>query len=179
MSNYHVQPLDRPQALTKEALRSLRNHPVQGMSRRRLLRVSLGGGMALWLTEMLGGFIALFWPNLEGGFGDAHLRIGTLEDVKLQNSTLPVASGFPSYFPDARAFIVLVGAALIPFVDRGDVDAHHPSKRKTAIVLFTLFCILGLTLTFIGIFFRGPGYAFVIPYLPFFENSTDGLHFSL
>jgi hypothetical protein len=34
-------------------------------------------------------------------------------------------------------------------------------------------------LTFIGIFFRGPGYSFVIPYLPFFENSTNGLHFAL
>ena len=87
MSNYQVEPIDRPQALTTEALKSLRNHPVQGMSRRRLLRVSLGGGIALWLTEMLGGFLALFWPNLEGGFGDTHFRIGTLDEVKLQNST--------------------------------------------------------------------------------------------
>ena len=37
----------------------------------------------------------------------------------------------------------------------------------------------GLLVTFIGIFFRGPGYSIVIPYLPFFENSTQGLHFSL
>ena len=74
---------------------------------------------------------------------------------------------------------VLVGAALIPFVDRGNVLAIRPSERKTAVVLFTLFCILGLTVTFIGIFFRGPGYNFVVPYLPFFENSVDGLHFAL
>ena len=74
---------------------------------------------------------------------------------------------------------VLVGGALVPYVDRGNVEAHHPSERKTAIVLFTLLCILGLTVTFIGIFFRGPGYSFVIPYLPFFENSTNGLHFAL
>jgi hypothetical protein len=32
---------------------------------------------------------------------------------------------------------------------------------------------------FVGIFFRGPGYSFVIPYLPFFENTSPGLHFSL
>jgi quinol-cytochrome oxidoreductase complex cytochrome b subunit len=69
---------------------------------------------------------------------------------------------------------VLVGAALIPYVDRGNLEAHRPSERKTAVVLFSLFAILGLTLTFIGIFFRGPGYAFVIPYV-----NTDGLHFSL
>jgi menaquinol-cytochrome c reductase cytochrome b/c subunit len=74
---------------------------------------------------------------------------------------------------------VLVGAALIPFIDREDVLAIRPSQRKTAVVLFTLFCILGLTVTFIGIFFRGPGYSFVIPYLPFFQNSTNGFHFAL
>lgn len=74
---------------------------------------------------------------------------------------------------------VLVGAALIPYVDRGNVLATRPSERKTAVVLFTLFCALGLIVTFVGIFFRGPGYNFVIPYLPFFENSSSGLHFAL
>ncbi len=69
---------------------------------------------------------------------------------------------------------VLVGAALIPFVDRGNIAATRPSERKTAVVLFSLICILGLTVTFIGIFFRGPGYSLVIPYI-----QTPGLHFSL
>ena len=75
--------------------------------------------------------------------------------------------------------LVLVGAAFIPYVDRRNLTTTRPSERKTAVVLFSLFCILGLTLTFIGIFFRGPGYSFVIPYLPFFPNSTNGLHFAL
>jgi len=74
---------------------------------------------------------------------------------------------------------VLIGAAAIPFLDRASLTTTKPSERKTAVVLFSLFCILGLTVTFIGIFFRGPGYTFVIPYLPFFENSTNGLHFAL
>src|SRR6266545_4841748 len=74
---------------------------------------------------------------------------------------------------------VLVGAAFIPYIDRQNIHVTRPSERKTAVVLFTLFCILGLTVTFIGIFFRGPGYSFVIPYLPFFPNSTNGLHFAL
>jgi menaquinol-cytochrome c reductase cytochrome b/c subunit len=69
---------------------------------------------------------------------------------------------------------VLVGAALLPYVDRGNVLANRPSDRKTAVVLFTLLCILGLTLTFIGVFFRGPGYAFAIPYV-----TTAGFHFAL
>ena len=67
---------------------------------------------------------------------------------------------------------VLVGAALIPFVDRENIRANRPSDRKTAVVLFTLFCSLGLVLTFLGIFFRGPGYAFTLPWI-------SGFHFSL
>ena len=51
--------------------------------------------------------------------------------------------------------------------------------NRRQIFSFTFFCILGLVLTFVGIFFRGPGYSFVIPYLPFFENSSNGLHFAL
>jgi len=75
--------------------------------------------------------------------------------------------------------VVLVGAALIPYVDRGNIHATRPSERKTAVVLFSLFAVLGLFVTFVGIFFRGPGYSFVIPYLPFFEISSPGLHFAL
>jgi len=75
--------------------------------------------------------------------------------------------------------LIFLGAAAIPYVDRGAITVNRPSQRKTAVVLFTLFCGLGLTLTFVGIFFRGPGYSFVIPYLPFFENSSSGLHFAL
>ncbi len=67
---------------------------------------------------------------------------------------------------------VLVGAALIPYIDRGNLLATRPSDRKTAVLLFTLFCGLGLVLTFIGIFFRGPGYAFALPWV-------TGMHFSL
>jgi menaquinol-cytochrome c reductase cytochrome b/c subunit len=76
---------------------------------------------------------------------------------------------------------VLVGAALIPYIDRGNPNAHRPSERKTAVMLFTFICILGLTVTFVGIFFRGPGYSYVIPYLnlPFWQNTSPGLHFSL
>jgi quinol-cytochrome oxidoreductase complex cytochrome b subunit len=69
---------------------------------------------------------------------------------------------------------IFVGAAAIPYIDRGNLLATRPSERKTAVVLFTLFCILGLVVTFVGIFFRGPGYSFVIPYV-----NTSGLHFAL
>ena len=46
----------------------------------------------------------------------------------------------------------------LPYVDRANIEAKRPSERKTAVVLFSLLCILGLIVTFVGIFFRGPGY---------------------
>ncbi len=67
---------------------------------------------------------------------------------------------------------VLVGAALIPYVDRGNLAAVRPSDRKTTVMLFTLFCALGLVVTFLGIFFRGPGYSFTLPWV-------DGFFFTL
>jgi len=89
-----------------------------------------------------------------------------------------------AYFHPAVAGVLvptfaIVGAMIIPYVDRANIHTTRPSQRKTAVVLFSLFLGLGLTVTFIGIFFRGPGYSFVIPYLPFFENSVNGLHFAL
>ena len=119
MSNYHVEPIDRPQALTSVALKSLRQHPVQGISRRRLLRVSIGGAMLLWFTEVLAGTIGFLWPNLKGGFGGS-VKIGTLDDVKLKNSSLPIAQGFPGYFQEARAFIVLFDPSRQQFVPGDD-----------------------------------------------------------
>ena len=55
----------------------------------------------------------------------------------------------------------------------------RPGARKTAVLIFSLVCIFGLFVSFVGIFFRGPGYSLVVPYLPFFNNSTNGLHFAL
>src|SRR3954447_10960976 len=116
-----------------------------------------------------------------------------LEDLANGNVTPAVAKA-PWYFLGLQELLnyfhptvagvlvptfVLVGAGLVPYIDRGNVLATRPSDRKTAVVLFSLICILGLFVTFIGIFFRGPGYSFVIPYLPFFPNSSPGLHFSL
>jgi quinol-cytochrome oxidoreductase complex cytochrome b subunit len=111
-----------------------------------------------------------------------------LEELANGNVTPPVAKA-PWYFLGLQELLayfhpvvsgvlvptfVLVGAALIPYIDRGNLFATRPSQRKTAVVLFSLFCILGLVVTFVGIFFRGPGYSFVIPYV-----TTQGLHFAL
>ena len=121
MSNYHVEPADRPQALSSEAIKSLRSHQVQGLSRRQLLRYSIGGVMAVWVIELLAGTIGFIWPNLSGGFG-GKVRIGTLDDIKLQNTALPIAEGFPAYVPEARAFIVLMDTGRQQFVPGEDTS---------------------------------------------------------
>lgn len=107
MSNYHVEPDGKPQALTSEALKALRHEQVQGISRRELLRGSLAAGIGLWLLEVTAGTIGFLWPNLSGQFGGL-VRIGTYDDVKLANSTLPINEGFPAYFQAAKAFVILV-----------------------------------------------------------------------
>ncbi len=67
---------------------------------------------------------------------------------------------------------IFVGGILVPFIDRGKPNVIRPSERKMEVVLFSLLCGLGLIVTFIGIFFRGPGYAFAFPWI-------TGFHFSL
>jgi hypothetical protein len=74
---------------------------------------------------------------------------------------------------------ILFAGFLLPYIDRENIEAKRPAERKTAVVLFSLLCILGLFVTFVGVFFRGPGYSLVTPFLPFFDNFTNGLHFSL
>jgi cytochrome b6-f complex iron-sulfur subunit len=121
MSNYHVEPADKPRALVPEAIKSLRRSQVQGISRRQLLRYSIGGGIALWLLEVGAGTIGFIWPNLSGGFG-SKVKIGTLEDVKLANTNLPISDGFPAYVPEARAYVVLIDPGRQQFVPGDDTS---------------------------------------------------------
>jgi len=121
MSNYHVEPIDRPKALAPEAIKSLRRAQVKGVSRRQLLRYSLGGAVGLWLLEVGAGTIGFVWPNLSGGFG-SKVKIGTLDDIKLANSALPIADGFPAYVAAARAYIVLIDTGQQQFVPGTDTS---------------------------------------------------------
>jgi len=123
MSNYHVEPADKPRALTKEAIKALRREQVQGISRRRLLRTSLGAGIGLWLAEVGAGTIGFLWPNLSGGFG-GKVQIGTFSDLKLLNSSLPIHEGYPAYVPDARAYIVLIDPSRQEFIPGEDTSGE-------------------------------------------------------
>src|SRR3954469_6351731 len=65
---------------------------------------------------------------------------------------------------------ILVGLALIPYVDRN--PSNKPGDRKIAISLFTMLFMFGAVLTIIGCFFRGPGFNWVWPW-------AQGLFFEL
>jgi len=115
MSNYQVEPANKPQALTGEALKARRYEAPKGMSRRQLLRTSLGAGIGLWLLEVTAGSISFLWPNLSGGFG-GKVTIGKYEDVRNANAGLPIAEGFPAYYQEARAFVILIDPSRQEFV---------------------------------------------------------------
>ena len=132
MSNYHVEAADKPAALTSQALKSLRHQQVQGLSRRQLIRRSLGAGVALWLLEISAGTIGFIWPNLASGFG-GKLPIGTLDDVKTANSTLPINEGFPAYFAQARAFVILVDPAQQRFFQGEDTTGDGTALNVRAL----------------------------------------------
>ena len=104
---------------------------------------------------------SLVWAGVCAGAGAVVLLPDVIRGRPL--STLPLLVGGGTF-----------SAALIPFVDRGprgDGGSPRPSDRKTGVLLFTMFCGAGLTITFLGAFFRGPGYAWTLPW--------QGLYFAL
>ena len=119
MSNLRVDPASEPQALTGEALKAMRTGAPKGLSRRQLLRTSLGAGVGLWLVEVLAGTVGFLWPNLSGGFG-GKVEIGKLQDIKNANSSLPIGDGFPAYYQAARSFIILVDPTRQEFIPGED-----------------------------------------------------------
>jgi len=132
MSNYHVESAAKPAALTTEALKSLRKEQVQGLSRRQMMRVALGAGVALGTLELLAGTLAFAWPNLRRGFGGV-LKIGTLADVKSANSTLPIGDGFPAYYAEARAFVILMDPAQQRFIAGEDTSGDGSALNVRAL----------------------------------------------
>jgi len=68
-------------------------------------------------------------------------------------------------------FLAILGALfLIPYVDIS--PGRRPSERKTAVVLFSIWAVAGLVVTFFAVFFRGAGYSASLFWV-------SGLHFSL
>ena len=113
---------DRTGALVGPQLRALRGQPVEGMSRRTLLRRSLGLGVGLWLTEVAAGSLSFIW-SASGG-SSARVRAGTFSDIATLNPNLPFLDGFPVYLAAARAFIVLVDPSITAFLPGVDEDGE-------------------------------------------------------
>ena len=132
MSNYQVEPASKPQALTTEALKTIRHEQVQGISRRELLRGSLAAAMGLWFLELTAGTIGFLWPNLAGKFGGL-VVVGTFDEVVTANSTLPINQGFPAYVASAKAFVVLVDPSQQRFIEGTDLTGDGTAVNVRAL----------------------------------------------
>ena len=68
--------------------------------------------------------------------------------------------------PLVAGILVPIGAVLtfvlLPYLDRN--PATEARNRKVAVSLFTALLIIGVVLTVVGTFFRGPGWKFVAPW---------------
>ena len=136
MGNWNVASRDRPKALTSEALKALRQGTDVGFSRRVLLRRSIGGAIALWLTEVIAGTIGFAWPSLVGGFG-SRVTLGDIDAV-ISNPAVrgpggDFKDGAPAYFEAARSFIVLLDP------ERGFIPGSSPAGDGAATNVRTLY----------------------------------------
>jgi cytochrome b6-f complex iron-sulfur subunit len=109
MGNWKLTAAQQPQALTREALAALRHGRAAGLSRRTLLRRSIGAGVALWLTEIVAGSIGFVWPNTSRGFG-SEVVLGTLDEIEASPAVAgtSIRDGAPAYFQAARTYVQLL-----------------------------------------------------------------------
>ena len=99
-----LQPADEPRPLVGPAVTAQRSRQVAGLSRRTLLRRSLGVGVGLLAIEWTSGLVSFLWSASTAG--SARVRIGTVDDLIVANPGLPIGQGFPAYVPEARAFVM-------------------------------------------------------------------------
>ncbi|MEO5940331.1 MAG: Rieske 2Fe-2S domain-containing protein [Candidatus Limnocylindrales bacterium] len=96
-------------ALWTRAVARRRAQPTSGISRRTLLRRTLGLAAGVTAFEGLAAMISFVWPT--GARSGSKVRVGTLADLIAANAALPIADGFPAFVPDARAFIMTIDPA--------------------------------------------------------------------
>ena len=189
MSNYQVEPISQPQALSSEAIKSLRQEQVQGLSRRTLLRTSIGAAIGLWLLEVLAGTLGFLWPSIASG-NRSQVQVGTFKQVKTANSSLPVDQGFPAYYQDAKSFVVLIDTARQQFLPGDDTTGdgtalnvrplyqrcpHLGCKPNPCLKNFWLECPChGSRYDRLGIKAAGPQYGPAARSMDRFSASVDG-----
>jgi cytochrome b6-f complex iron-sulfur subunit len=127
MGNWKLTLGEEPQMLTREALKAMRQARAAGLSRRQLLRRSIGAAVSLWLLEATGATIGFLWPNLAGGFG-GEVELGNLDTVSASPavSGATLKDGAPSYFQNARTYVQLIDP------NRGFLDGESQDGAGTA-----------------------------------------------
>lgn len=134
MGNWKLTRAQQPGALTEPVLREMRNGRPAGLSRRQLIRRSIGAATGLWLLEVGAGTLGFLWPNLTRGFGGL-INLGDLANVnanpEVQGTTL--ADGAPAYFPEARTFVQLIDPNL------GFQDGESPDGDGAATNVRTMY----------------------------------------
>lgn len=109
MGNWKLTRSQEPQALTEPVLRDMRRGKTGGLTRRQLIRRSIGAATGLWLLEVTAGTLGFLWPNLASGFGGV-ITLGDIDAVSdnmaLQGTTLQ--DGAPAHIPAARTFVQLI-----------------------------------------------------------------------
>ena len=108
MGNWKLTRSHEPEVLTEPVLRTMRHGRPAGLSRRQLIRRSIGAAVALWLVEVSAGTLGFLWPNMARGFG-GQINVGDFDTVAAGPDApgAPLASGGPAYLPNARSFVVL------------------------------------------------------------------------
>ena len=98
MSNYQVEPANKPQALTKEAIKAVRHEQVQGVSRRELLRGSLAAAHGpLARSRSPPARSASCGRTSQGKFG-GQVKIGDATTTsRPPTPRCPIDEGFPAY----------------------------------------------------------------------------------
>lgn len=108
MGNWKLTRAQEPKALTEPTLREMRHGQPAGLSRRQLIRRSIGAAAGLWLLEVTAGTLGFLWPNLTRGFG-SQINLGDSETVSASPEVqgISLQDGAPAYLFVARAFVVL------------------------------------------------------------------------
>ncbi|MEA2622343.1 MAG: cytochrome b6-f complex iron-sulfur subunit [Chloroflexota bacterium] len=134
MGNWKLARWQEPKALTSEVLRELRTGRPAGLSRRQLIRRSIGAVTGLWLLEITGGTIAFLWPNLSRGFGGT-ITLGDIDTVKASPAVqgVSLSDGAPSYFSEARTYVQLIDPTL------GFQDGDEPAGEGNSTNVRTLY----------------------------------------
>lgn len=129
MGNWKLARWQEPRTLTRDVLREMRRGRPAGMSRRTLIRRSIGAGVGLWLLELTGGLLGFLWPNLSRGFGGS-IELGDLAGVSGNPAVqgVSLSDGAPAYYSLARTYVQLIDPSR-GFVDGASTDGTGESTN--------------------------------------------------